>query len=56
MTLSIQLVAAVIIGVLLGRWLDGLLHTGSLFTILGVLLGMGAGMWGVYRLARVLLK
>ncbi|PSR24570.1 AtpZ/AtpI family protein [Sulfobacillus thermosulfidooxidans] len=56
MALSIQLVFSVIIGVLLGQWLDRVLHTAPLFTVLGVLLGIGAGMYGVYHLARVLLK
>lgn len=56
MALSIQLVASVIAGVLLGQWLDGLVHTRPLFTVLGVFVGIGAGLYGVYRLAKVLLK
>ncbi|MCL4494014.1 MAG: AtpZ/AtpI family protein [Firmicutes bacterium] len=47
---------SVIIGLFLGQWLDGLWHTTPLFTVLGVLLGIGAGLYGIYQVARVLLK
>ncbi len=55
-TLSVQLVFSVIIGVFLGQWLDKLWHTTPVFTVLGVFLGIGAGLYGVYQIARVLMK
>jgi ATP synthase protein I len=35
---------------ILGNYLDGLLHTGSLFILLGLLLGLISGIYGAYRL------
>ncbi|MBE3560212.1 MAG: AtpZ/AtpI family protein [Ktedonobacteraceae bacterium] len=35
-----------------GRYLDGLLHTGSLFLLIGLLLGLISGIYGAYRLYR----
>ena len=36
--------------VVLGNYLDGLLHTGSLLVLLGLLLGLISGIYGAYRL------
>lgn len=36
-------------GVLGGRWIDGHLHTAPLFTIIGLLLGLGVGFVGFVR-------
>jgi ATP synthase protein I len=36
--------------VILGNYLDGLLHTGSLLVLLGLLLGLISGVYGAYRL------
>ncbi len=55
-TLAIQLVVSVVLGFLLGQWLDGLLHTTPWLTIVGVVVGIGAGFYGLYRLSQVLLK
>ncbi len=52
--LSAQLVFAIVMGFLLGRWLDNVLHTGPWLTIVGVLVGIGAGFLGLFRLSRVL--
>jgi ATP synthase protein I len=34
----------------LGNYLDGLLHTGSILVLLGLLLGLISGFYGAYRL------
>ncbi|GAC1358715.1 MAG: hypothetical protein NVS2B12_14670 [Ktedonobacteraceae bacterium] len=34
----------------LGNYLDGLLHTGSILVLLGLLLGLISGIYGAYRL------
>ncbi len=38
-----------IVGALLGGYLDGLIHTEHLFLLLGLLLGLAAGIFGAYR-------
>jgi ATP synthase protein I len=38
------------IGALGGNFLDGVVHTGHLFLILGLLLGLISGIYGAYRL------
>jgi ATP synthase protein I len=40
----------IVIGVLLGRYLDGLFNTKVLFLLLGLLLGLVVGIIGAYRL------
>lgn len=55
-TLGLQLVVSVVLGFLLGQWLDGLLHTTPWLTIVGVVVGVGAGFFGIYHLSRILLK
>jgi ATP synthase protein I len=37
-------------GAIAGNYLDGLLHTKPLFILLGLLLGLVAGVYGAYRL------
>jgi F0F1-type ATP synthase assembly protein I len=46
----LQLVAPVVGG----YWLDRLLGTGVLFTIIGLALGMGMGFWGLMRMVESL--
>lgn len=55
-TLGFQLVVSVVLGFLLGQWLDRLLHTTPWLTLIGVVVGIGVGFYGLYRLSRVLLK
>lgn len=55
-TLTFQLVAAVMLGFLGGRWLDGLWHTGPWLTIVGVVVGLVAGFLGLFHLSRILVK
>ncbi|GLV57477.1 hypothetical protein KDH_43130 [Dictyobacter sp. S3.2.2.5] len=38
------------LGAILGNYLDGLLHTGPLLILLGLLLGLISGIYGAYRL------
>ncbi|HEY5006165.1 MAG TPA: AtpZ/AtpI family protein [Ktedonobacteraceae bacterium] len=40
----------------LGNYLDGLIHTGSLFILLGLLLGLITGTYGAYRLFKSVFK
>lgn len=47
-TIAIPIVA----GAFGGHLLDGLTHTGPLFLLLGLLLGLIAGMFGAYRLLK----
>jgi ATP synthase protein I len=35
---------------ILGNYLDGVAHTGHLLVLLGLLLGLTSGIYGVYRL------
>ncbi|MFD2638558.1 AtpZ/AtpI family protein [Piscibacillus salipiscarius] len=41
-----------IVGILLGRWLDGYLGTSPLFLIIGLLLGLASGVYGMILLVK----
>ncbi|WP_019153964.1 AtpZ/AtpI family protein [Robertmurraya massiliosenegalensis] len=45
-----QLVGSVLIGIFLGRWLDGQFRTEPLFLIIGLLIGLAAGVYAMLRL------
>jgi ATP synthase protein I len=45
-----QLVGATLVGVFGGMWLDSQIHTKPLFLVIGLLLGMGAGVYSTIRL------
>lgn len=45
-----QLVGSVLIGIFAGRWLDRSLNTEPLFLIIGLLLGLAAGVYAMIRL------
>ncbi|HEX4202863.1 MAG TPA: AtpZ/AtpI family protein [Ktedonobacteraceae bacterium] len=47
-TIAVPIVA----GAVGGHFLDGLTHTEPLFLLLGLLLGLIAGMYGAYRLLK----
>ena len=47
-----ELVAALAVGFGIGRALDSWLHTMPLFTLIFIVLGMAAGIWNVYLVAR----
>ncbi len=54
--MAAQLVLAIILGFLLGHWLDGLLHTTPWLAIFGVLIGIVAGFMGLFHLSKVMSK
>jgi ATP synthase protein I len=43
------IVAPILLGVLIGRWLDGAFKTGIFFTAPLIMLGAAAGMWTAWR-------
>lgn len=45
-----QLVGSVLVGVFIGRWIDGHFGTSPLFLIIFLLLGLAAGVYGTIRL------
>lgn len=51
-TLGWYVAAALVIGILGGRWLDQQLGLSPLFLLLGLFLGLAAGFWGVYKMLR----
>lgn len=46
---------SIILGIVLGIWIDGKLNT-RIFWLVGLLLGLGTAVWGVYRMVIPLLK
>jgi ATP synthase protein I len=46
LTIALSMLA----GVLIGRFIDGKLGTTPIATLIGLLLGLAAGIYGVYRL------
>jgi len=53
--IGFYIVACILLGVFAGLWLDGKLDTSPLFIILGLVLGLGLAVFGVYRLIRPLM-
>ncbi|WP_234969397.1 AtpZ/AtpI family protein [Bacillus massilinigeriensis] len=45
-----QLVGSILIGVFAGRWVDESMGTEPLFLILGLLIGLAAGVYAMLRL------
>lgn len=50
--ISSQLVGAVLIGIFVGRWLDRYVGTEPLFLVIGLLLGLAAGIFAMLRTVR----
>jgi ATP synthase protein I len=46
-----EFVAAVVVGALIGWWIDGAAGTSPAFLLIFLLIGTGAGFWNVYRIA-----
>lgn len=46
-----EFVAAVVVGALIGWWIDGVVGTSPAFLLVFLLVGTGAGFWNVYRIA-----
>ncbi|MBF0426487.1 MAG: AtpZ/AtpI family protein [Magnetococcales bacterium] len=51
MRLSTEMVVATLIGVGIGQWLDGWLHTGPWATVIFFFFGVAAGFRNLYRIA-----
>ena len=47
---------AIILGVLSGSWVDGKLNTRPLFTIIGLVIGIAAAVYGVYQMLLPFIK
>lgn len=47
-----QLVGAILVGIFGGQWIDGKLGTFPLFLVIGLLLGLGTGVYAMIRLIR----
>ncbi|MFD1735197.1 AtpZ/AtpI family protein [Bacillus salitolerans] len=45
-----QLVGSILAGIFMGRWLDQMIGTFPLFLIIGLLLGLATGVYGMLRL------
>ncbi|WP_044896344.1 AtpZ/AtpI family protein [Bacillus alveayuensis] len=45
-----QLVGSTLIGIFVGRWLDNKFHTVPLFLIIGLLIGLAAGIYAMLKL------
>jgi len=54
--LGFILVAAVLIGIVGGAWLDGRFGTSPLWLIVGSVLGMFGGMYSVWQMGKYLLE
>ncbi|MDF2682136.1 MAG: hypothetical protein K0R47_3326 [Brevibacillus sp.] len=50
--IGVDMAICVIAGVFLGKYLDGLLATNPLFLMIGLLAGLGIGVYSVYRIIR----
>lgn len=53
---GLVIAASIIIGLLLGRWLDRLLGLRVGFSILGIIFGVGAGLFSAFKLLQAALK
>ena len=54
--IGISLLVTTLLGVLVGRWVDGQLGTLPVFTMVGFFAGAGAGTLMIYRLVNRFLK
>ncbi len=50
--ISSQLVGSILIGIFAGKWLDRVINTGPLFLVIGLLLGLAAGIFAMLRTIR----
>jgi ATP synthase protein I len=53
---GVTLAIGVALGLLAGQWLDGQVHTGPLFTLAGVLIGLVGGVTSMLALYRATLR
>ncbi|MEM5794671.1 MAG: AtpZ/AtpI family protein [Bacillota bacterium] len=47
--IGFTLASSVLVGLFLGRWIDGYLHTSPWALIIGIFLGVVAGFWSIYK-------
>lgn len=50
--LAISMIVPIFLCLLIGRWLDGIFHTGGILLIIFLVLGIGAGFRSIYYLVR----
>ncbi|GAA4720710.1 AtpZ/AtpI family protein [Brevibacillus fulvus] len=50
--IGVDMAVCVISGVMLGRYIDRLLNTSPWFLMIGLLIGLGIGVYSVYRIIR----
>ncbi|EJL40343.1 hypothetical protein BAG01nite_25070 [Brevibacillus agri] len=50
--IGVDMAVCVVAGVFLGKYLDGLFATNPLFLMVGLLAGLGIGVYSVYRIIR----
>ncbi|AEG61896.1 AtpZ/AtpI family protein [Desulforamulus ruminis] len=55
-SISVEMAATTVIGFMIGRWADGKFHTDPWLMLLGLVLGMAGGMWGVIRILETFRK
>ena len=55
-SIGIQLVVSIVLGLLGGQWLDKKFDTDPWFTLIGILVGAAAAFYDMYRLAQQTLK
>jgi hypothetical protein len=55
-SVGVTLAVRVGLGLVAGQWLDGQVHSGLVFTLLGVLAGLTVGVSSVVALCRTILR
>ncbi|MGD0795190.1 MAG: AtpZ/AtpI family protein [Dehalococcoidales bacterium] len=53
--IGFYIAACILIGIFAGQKLDSKVHTAPLFILLGLVLGLGMAVFGVYRMIRPLI-
>lgn len=55
-SISVEMAGTTVVGFMFGRWADSKLHTDPWLMLLGLLLGMAGGMWGVFLILEAFRK
>lgn len=50
--IGIELAISVLLGVWIGRWMDGRFGTDPVFLLIGIFAGMAVGIWAVIQLIK----
>lgn len=48
--IGFTLASSTIVGLFLGRWVDNHLHTSPWASVIGIIVGLIAGFWSIYKL------